>query len=63
MFFSFITINGVRVKFFFLENRDSPQLLKKAYNRFTEVYWGCQFIKERIVNGKKYLENRISQVT
>ena len=38
---------------FFLENRDPPQLLKKAYNRFTEVYWGCQFIKERTVNGKK----------
>ena len=55
MFFSFITINGVRVKFFFLENRDSPQLLKKAYNGFTEGLLGIPVYKGRTANGIEYL--------
>ena len=40
---------------FFLENRDSPQLLKKAYNGFTEGLLGIPVYKGRTANGIEYL--------
>ena len=43
------------MKFFFIENRDSPQLLKKAYNGFTEGLLGIPVYKGRTANGIEYL--------